>query len=238
MPASGRVTLGKLKMKSLAFRALRGWVFFQVFLALLLCLSAGTLFSWPIWAYWLLFGISTAATTIYFLKHDPGLVERRMAVGPAAEKRPTQKAIQTATSIALCALYIAAGLDIRFGWSTVPVAVVVLGDVLVAVSFFILFVVFRQNSFAAATVELQPEQRVISTGLYGYVRHPMYTDSIVLFAGTALALGSYVALIPAVLLTLLIAARLVDEERFLCANLAGYEDYRRQVRYRLIPGLW
>jgi protein-S-isoprenylcysteine O-methyltransferase Ste14 len=225
-------------MKGLARRALRGWVFFQAFLAILLCLAAGTLSWWQGWAYWLVFGCATGAVSAYFLKHDPQLVERRMAVGPTAEKRTTQKIIQAVTSVLLFALYIVAGLDQRFAWSDVPLWGVIAGNALVAISFLMLFVVFRQNSFAAATVELQPGQRVITNGLYGYVRHPMYTMSLLLFCGTALALGSYAAMAVALLLAVMIAARLVDEERFLCANLAGYEDYRRQVRYRLIPGLW
>ena len=225
-------------MKSVALRALRGWLFFQAFLAILLCLAAGTLSWWQGWAYWLVFGGATGAVSVYLLKHDPQLVERRMAVGPTAEKRPTQKVIQAITSVLLMVMYIVAGLDYRFTWSDVPLSFVVVGDALVAVSFLMLFVVFRQNSFAAATVELQPGQHVIKTGLYGYVRHPMYAVSLILFGGSALALGSYVTLLVALLLAVMIAVRLVDEERFLCANLAGYEDYRRQVRYRLIPGVW
>ena len=225
-------------MSSLGVRALRGWVFFQAFLAIVLCISAGTLSWWEAWAYWLVFGCATAAISAYLLKHDPALVKRRMAVGPAAEKRTAQKIIQAITSVLLCALYIVAGLDHRFQWSHVPMVAVIVGEVLVAFSFLILFVVFRQNSFAAATVELQPGQCVIATGLYGYVRHPMYSMSLILFAGSASALGSFAALVVALLLAVLIVARLADEERFLCANLAGYEDYRRQVHCRLIPGIW
>ncbi len=151
-------------MNSLAARALRGWLLFQLFLALLLFLPAGTIDYPQAWAYWLVFGVATAAVTIYFLRRNPALVERRMSVGPGAEKRTFHKIIQAMTGVLLCIFYITAGLDYRFHWSTVPLSAVVLGDALVLLSFIALLEVFRQNSFASATVEIQPGQQVVASG--------------------------------------------------------------------------
>ena len=135
-------------------------------------------------------------------------------------------------------MYIVSPLDCRFGWSSVPARLVLAGDALVALSFYGFFLTFRQNAFAAATVRVESEQHVISTGLYAIVRHPMYTAALALFLGTPLALGSLWGLIPAALLCAAIVLRLLDEENYLARNLPGYTDYQRQVRTRLLPGLW
>jgi protein-S-isoprenylcysteine O-methyltransferase Ste14 len=228
----------EVPMNGLAVRVMRGWFFFQVFLALILFTSAGTLDYRAGWIYWVLFGFATASISLYFLRYDPALVKRRMSVGPLAEKRPFQKIIQAATSLTLCAIYVVAGLDFRFGRSTVPPALVAGGDILLLLSYLLMFFVFRQNGFASATVEVQPEQRVIRTGLYGMVRHPMYASAVLMFGGTALALESYWALLPAAAVVGMMVARLLDEEHYLRANLAGYDEYCRQVRYRLLPSVW
>ncbi len=119
-----------------------------------------------------------------------------------------------------------------------PRSVVVLGDVLVLLSFLAMLEVFRQNRFASATVEIQPEQTVITSGPYAIVRHPMYSSSVVFFVGSALALGSYWAVLIGLVLVVLMAARLLDEERLLRGNLAGYDEYCHKVRYRLLPWIW
>jgi protein-S-isoprenylcysteine O-methyltransferase Ste14 len=135
-------------------------------------------------------------------------------------------------------LFILPGLDYRFHWSNVPLVVSVIADGFVALSFFFIFLVFKENSFASATIEVAQEQTVITSGPYRIVRHPMYAAALLLFIATALALGSWVALVCSVLLSFTLAARLIDEEKYLMVNLPGYAEYRRQVRYRLIPFIW
>ena len=135
-------------------------------------------------------------------------------------------------------MYVVAGLDHRWNWSSVPLAIVIAGNLLFVGSFIVFLFVFRQNSLASAVVEVQSGQRVVKTGLYGIVRHPMYVGAVLFFLATPLALASYWAISVGVLLIGIIVARLIDEERFLLSNLAGYEDYCRQVRYRLLPLVW
>ncbi len=193
---------------------------------------------WQGWLYWLLFGGACGLITLYFLRHDRALIERRMQAGPGAETEPRQKLILKFASVALIAMYIVSPLDYRFGWSYVPTWLVLFGDALVALSFHGFFLTFRQNAFAAATVRVESNQPVISTGLYAVVRHPMYTAALALFLGTPLALGSWWGLVPAALLLAALVWRLRDEESYLARNLPGYTDYQRRVRTRLVPGIW
>src|SRR5882724_7090035 len=203
----------------LAKRAFAGFARFQIAMALMIFLPAWSLWYWQGWLYWLLFGASCVAITLYFLRHDRALIERRMHAGPGAETEPRQKLILTFASAALIAMYIVSALDYRFGWSFVPVWLVLAGDALVVLSFHGFFLTFRDNAFAAATVRVENEQRVISSGLYAFVRHPMYTAALALLLGTPLALGSFWGLIPAALLCAAIVLRLLDEENYLARNL-------------------
>jgi len=225
-------------MDDLAKRALTGLARFQIALALMIVLPAWSLTYWQGWLYWLLFGASCVLITLYFLRHDRALIERRMQAGPAAETEPRQKLILTFASVALIATYVIAPLDHRFGWSSVPAWLALTADAVVAVSFYGFFLTFRQNAFAAATVKVESDQRVISTGLYAVVRHPMYAFAVPLFLATPLALGSWWGLVPAALLLAALVWRLLDEESYLARNLPGYTDYQQQVRTRLIPGIW
>jgi protein-S-isoprenylcysteine O-methyltransferase Ste14 len=225
-------------MDDLAKRALTGLARFQIALALMIFLPAWSPRYWQGWLYWLLFGASCVLITLYFLRHDRALIARRMQAGPAAETEPRQKLILTIASAALIAMYIVSALDYRFGWSFVSNWLVLVGNALLVLSFYGFFLTFRQNAFAAATVKVESEQRVISTGLYAVVRHPMYAFAVLLFLATPLALGSWWGLVPAALLLATLVWRLLDEEQYLARNLPGYADYQRQVRTRLIPGIW
>ncbi len=225
-------------MTSLAKRAIKGLLGFQLFVAMLLFAAAGTWQYWPGWLYWSLFGLCNAANSLYFVRYDPALVEHRMAVGPLAEPRRAQKIIQSLMSVLLCSMYIIGGLDWRFSWSRVIWPIVILGNVLLVLSYVAIFVVFRQNRYASAIVEVQAEQPVIDRGLYSLVRHPMYTASVLMFAGTGLALASYWSLLLIVPIVGLLVARILDEERCLRESLVGYDGYCQRVRYRLLPGVW
>jgi protein-S-isoprenylcysteine O-methyltransferase Ste14 len=230
--------LPSLMNDDLPKRAFAGFARFQIALALMIFLPAWSLHYWQGWLYWLLFGASCVVITLYFLRHDRALIERRMQAGPGAETEPKQKLILKFASVALIAMYIVSPVDHRFGWSYVPNWLVLVGDALVALSFYGFFLTFRQNAFAAATVRVESDQPVISTGLYAIVRHPMYAAALALLVGTPLALGSWWGLVPAALLLAALVWRLLDEESYLARNLPGYTDYQRQVRTRLVPGIW
>jgi protein-S-isoprenylcysteine O-methyltransferase Ste14 len=161
-----------------------------------------------------------------------------MRGGPTAEKQPTQKVIMLGMSIGFIALLVVPALDHRFGWSAVPLGGVVAGDLLVALGFYLIFLVYRENTFTSATIEVAESQKVISTGPYARVRHPMYASAILYLLGTPLALGSYWGLVPVVAMMPFLVWRILAEERFLARNLAGYTDYQKRIRHRLVPFVW
>jgi protein-S-isoprenylcysteine O-methyltransferase Ste14 len=181
---------------------------------------------------------ASALTTLYLLRRDPALLERRMRGGPTAEGRPAQRLIMLATSLGFIALLVVSALDDRFGWSAVPLGVVVAGEVLVAIGFGLIVRVYRENTFSSATIEVAQNQTVISTGPYAIVRHPMYASGSLYLFGTPLALGSYWGLVPIAAMIPFLIWRLLDEERLLAEDLAGYTDYEKRVRYRLVPFVW
>jgi protein-S-isoprenylcysteine O-methyltransferase Ste14 len=207
-------------------------------MGLLLFVPAGTVHYGQAWVYLSIFTGASVLTTLYLMRTDPALLERRMRGGPTAEKRPAQKFIMLCTSIGFMALLIVPALDHRFGWSTVPLGEVVAGDVLVAVGFYLICFVYRENTFTSATIEVAENQKVISTGPYAIVRHPMYASASLYLLGTPLALGSYWGLVPIAAMIPFLIWRLFDEERFLARNLPGYAEYETRVRHRLVPFVW
>jgi protein-S-isoprenylcysteine O-methyltransferase Ste14 len=176
--------------------------------------------------------------TLYLMKKDPKLLERRVYAGPTAEKETSQKIIQSITSVGFIAMLVVPALDHRFHWSEVPLYATVAGDVLLSIGFLIVFLVYKENTFASATIELAPEQKVISTGLYALVRHPMYVGGFFWFIGMPLSLGSWWGLFVFLLIMPALIWRIFDEEKFLAKNLPGYSEYQNKVRYRLVPFVW
>jgi protein-S-isoprenylcysteine O-methyltransferase Ste14 len=225
-------------MSDLTKRAVIGLVQFIVGLGLLLFVPAWALDYWQAWVYLLLFAVSATLTTAYLRKTDPRLLERRLTVGSRAETQKSQKRIQVYAALAFVGTVALPSIDHRFAWSAAPLPVVLAGDILLVLGFFVIFLVFRENSFAAAIIEVVSDQKVISTGPYAVVRHPMYAGALVMFVGTPLALGSWWGLLMLVPFALTIVWRLLDEERFLAARLPGYNAYCRKVRWRLVPLLW
>src|SRR5436305_1471506 len=225
-------------MDDLTKRALLGLAKFQLLLALVIFLPVWSLRYWQGWLYWVIFGLACLALGLYFARHDPALVARRMQAGPKAEKEPRQKLILTCASVTLVAVYVVSGLDHRFRWSSVPSMLVLIADLLVILGAYGFYVTFRENSYAASTVTVETGQPVISSGPYAAVRHPMYTAAIILYVATPLALASWWGLAPAALLVATIVWRLTGEEAYLAHNLAGYADYRQRVCARLVPGVW
>lgn len=225
-------------MKDLVIPTLRTFLIGVVILGLLLFLPAWTLNYWQAWVFIVVFMVSTNAIGIYLSLKDPALLERRKKVGPASEQRMSQKIIMSVTVVALIALFVFCALDYRFGWSPVPWYVSLLGDVLVALGLLINLVVFRENSYGGASIETVADQKVISTGLYGFIRHPMYMGVLVMMIGVPLALGSWWGLVILALIIPVLIWRILDEERMLRNDLPGYSDYTHKVRYRLVPYLW
>lgn len=208
-----------------------------VLIGIVLFLSAGTISYWQAWVY---LTVSTASTIplMLYIMTDPALLENRTKAGPTAEQRPIQKIIVASIAIPYIAAFIVPGLDHRFGWSGMPSWLSVVGNVLVVVAMWMVYRVFKENSYGSATVEIAQDQKVISTGPYAIVRNPMYSSAVVYFIGLSLALGSYWGLIPAVLVILGFVWRLFDEEKFLAETLPGYTDYCARVRWHLIPGVF
>jgi protein-S-isoprenylcysteine O-methyltransferase Ste14 len=206
-------------------------------IALALFLSAGTIDYWQAWVYFVV-GILTSVPLVLYIAKDPILLESRSKIGPTVEQRPFQKFIVWCLMIPVITMFILPGLDHRFGWSSVPLWLSIFGDILILFSMWMVYRVFRANSFGSATVEVIKEQKVISTGPYAIVRNPMYTGASMYFIGMALALGSFWALIPAVLIMLGFVVRLFDEEKLLARDLVGYTEYQKKVTYHLVPFVW
>jgi len=225
-------------MDNLIVRTFLGFAFLMVVLAIALFVPAGSLSFWQAWLYLADFALCTILITAYLIKNDRELLAGRVQAGPVAETQRNQQIIQSLASLFFIALIIVPGLDFRYGWSNVPPVLSLIADVFVAVGFYAVFLVFRENSYTRGTIEVSAGQKVISTGPYSLVRHPMYAGASVLLIFTGVALGSWVAVPFAIPLILVVAVRSLDEERFLAANLSGYSDYLKKVRYRLVPFVW
>jgi protein-S-isoprenylcysteine O-methyltransferase Ste14 len=220
---------------------LRAWLSLAILAAImsaLLFVTAGTIRYWQGWVYLLLFFGLSSIITADLLRHDPALLERRMKGGPTAEQRPVQRFIMLMASLGFIGLLVVPALDYRFGWSDVPLPLILAGDALFAVGFGLIGRVYRENTYTSATIEVAEGQQVISTGPYAVVRHPMYASAMLYVIGTPLALGSCWGLLAFVFMLPFLLWRLVDEERLLARELPGYTDYQRKVRYRLVPFVW
>lgn len=223
---------------NLALRTLATTVVGLIVLGALLFVPAGTLAYGPGWAFIVVFTLLTNGIGVYLALKDPELLERRMRGGPTAETRSVQRVLIAVIAVAVLATPVVAALDWRLGWSRAPVAVIVLGDVLVALGLALTFVVLLQNRYAASAIRIMAGQTLVSTGLYGVVRHPMYLGALILVIGEPLALGSYWGLLVLLVVVPALALRIADEEDMLANELPGYRDYRHAVRYRLVPGIW
>jgi len=209
-----------------------------LFFGVLLFWPAGTFEYWQAWVFIAVFLVATMGPTIHLAIDLPDAFQRRLRSGPLAETRLAQKLINLGIMASVIAVSVVSALDHRFGWSSVPTALVVVGDVLVAVGIGMAYVVIIQNNYAAATITVETGQVVVSTGLYGIVRHPMYVGALIMTFGTPLALGSYWGLLVVVAGVLVFVARILDEEKAMRQDLVGYPEYMKKIHYRLVPGLW
>jgi protein-S-isoprenylcysteine O-methyltransferase Ste14 len=225
-------------MKDLHRKALSGIL--RTFLVLLaaIFIAAGTLRYWQGWTCLAAFFVPACGISVYVAKRDPALLERRLKAGPKAEKEKGQKVVQVIASICFFTSFVISPLDHRFGWSSVPAFVSIAGDLMMLIGFAITFLVFKENTYTSGIIEVAENQTVVSTGPYAVVRHPMYSGALIMLFGIPLALGSWWGMLLNVPLTVAIAWRLQDEEKFLLANLTGYAQYMATVKYRLAPRVW
>jgi protein-S-isoprenylcysteine O-methyltransferase Ste14 len=222
-------------MKSLYTKALLSLVALAVSIGLLLFVLAGTTQYWQAWVYLGIFTGASLLTTLYLMKKDPALLKRRMSGGPIAERVPAQKVIMLLASVGFIGLLMVPALDHRLGWSMVPLPVVTAGDALVLIGFYLIFLVYRENTFTSATIEVAEDQKVISTGPYALVRHPMYASAFLYLVGTPLALGSYWGLLALLFMLSFLIWRLFDERNFLQKICRGTRNTRNRSSIGLCP---
>jgi len=221
--------------RSLIIKLLTRFSLVPLFIGLFTLLPAGTFNYWQVYLYFSILVVPMIFVLFYFLKRDPKFLERRTK---GTEKVKEQKLIQLINLPVFIAAFIIPGLDRRFGWSDVPFGVIIITDIVILLGYMIIFRVFRENSYASRIIEIDKEQKVISTGLYSIVRHPMYLGVLIMYLPTPLALGSYWGLIPMALLPATLVFRILNEEKILSEKLNGYNDYCRKTKYRLIPYIW
>lgn len=223
-------------LKSLKRMVISRVFFVYLILGLIFFLPAGTLRYWEGWVYMVTIAVPMIFFGVYMFKHDPKFLERRMRI---KEKRKEQKLIVKLGILPFLLAFIVPGFDRRFGWSDIPLSVTIIGIALVLLGYLMTLYVFLTNSFASRIVEVEKEQKVITTGPYKLIRHPMYFSLIIFYGATPLALGSYWALLPALLSIIpVLIFRIIDEEKELLNSLEGYREYTQKIKYRLIPGIW
>lgn len=204
----------------------------MVIMWIILFIPAGTTKFWEAWIFWLGFTIITFFIAVYFTKKNPEFLSRRAKV----KERTNNK-----TPIYFKVYYIGfilPGIDFRFHWSNEPVWLVIISNIIVFAAYIFIFYVFRENSYASTVIQVENEQQVISSGPYSIVRHPMYLGMIIMSLFMPLALGSYFALIPMLLIIPITIFRIKSEEKVLLRELKGYRDYCLKIHYRLIPLIW
>ncbi len=233
--SSKKSELSPQEMKALISKIIKRFSLLPVVLGLLVLAPAGTFDFWQFYVYTGILIIPMTSVLFYFLKKYPMFLERRTR---AEEKEKAQKIIQIVFSTVFLFGFIVPGLDKRFGWSEIPVYMVLMADIVILLGYLLIFFVFRQNSYASRVVEVDKSHKVISTGLYSIVRHPMYLGVLIMYLPTPLALGSWWGLITMAGIPLALVLRILNEEKVLCRDLPGYTEYCKKTKYRLIPFVW
>jgi protein-S-isoprenylcysteine O-methyltransferase Ste14 len=203
-----------------------------------LFVSAGTVQFWQAWDFVALFFCCSSLLTIYLMRHDRELLRHRVSIGPLAEGQPMQRLIMSVGSLEFFLVLVVSALDHRLAWSAKSTAAALSGNILMMVGFYVVFLVYRQNHFSSATVEIVEGQRVVSRGMYALVRHPMYLGTLLMLFGTPLLLGSYWGLLALPPMVASLIWRIRGEEELLAEGLPGYPAYLREVRFRLVPGIY
>ena len=219
----------------LAVQVISRFLVFPFVLGAIILIPAGTFDYWQVYVYLAVTGSLALGFVVYFLKTDRALVERRMRT---REKESTQKAVVFLMALLMLVGYILPGLDHRFGWSQVSPVISIIAVILVGGGYSFISFVMKTNSYASRIVEVEDDQKLIDTGPYSFVRHPMYSGVIVMYLATPVALGSWWGLLPFILLPFLIVPRIFNEEKVLNESLPGYTEYCQRVRWRLLPLVW
>jgi len=222
-------------MNPLLTRVILGLAFLPVVIWLLILLPAGTNNFWQVYLYFSLLLILVLLGFVYFIQHDPALIERRLNI---REKESKQKWLVLVMGISVITIYMISGFDKRFNWSDIPVWLVLLADLISLCGYMLILLVFKENSFAGRIIKVETDQLVAATGPYAHVRHPMYSGAILMYVTTPIALGSWWGLLPVIIISIALMVRSIMEEEVLQRDLVGYSDYSQQVKWRLIPAIW
>jgi len=196
---------------------------------------AGTLDYWQAWVYMATLLVPMLFVVLYFWKKDPAFLERRLKT---KEKETKQDIIIKVGTTVFTIAFLIPGFDHRFGWSDVSVEIVLAADAIVFLGYLLIFLVFKENAYAGRTVQVEKEQKVVTTGPYSVIRHPMYLGSLLLYLATPVALGSYVAVPLFSLFVPVMILRILNEEEVLRRDLSGYTEYCNKTKYRLVPFIW
>jgi len=202
---------------------------------LLLFLPAGSFNYWQAWLFMGVLFIPFIFVVLYLIRNNPDLIERRLRF---KEKEAGEKTIIKLSQVVFFIGILVPGFDYRFGWSHVPFWLVIAADIVIFLGYMLIFLTFKENSYASRIVEVEKKQKICTTGPYAIIRHPMYAGIIPMYISVPLALGSYYALIFFVPTIGVVFYRIFDEEKILSKNLKGYREYMKKVKYRLIPGIW
>lgn len=225
-------------MGKLIIQTLVTFLIGAIALGILLFLPAGTLHYWQAWVFIIVFMALVSGIGLYLAVKNPALLERRKRFGPTKEQSAVQKVVISIGVLSLLGVFLFSALSHRFLWSPVPTYLSIAGDVLVALGLVINIVVFKENSYGGAAIETVEGQRVISTGPYAFVRHPMYAGVLIMVIGIPLALDAWWSLVIIAVSLPAFIWRILDEEKFLGKDLPGYSEYTQTVRYRLVPYIW
>jgi len=235
MSAQSKGTSSDSDQKSFRRMVITRFTGLFIILGSMFFLPAWTFKYWQAWVYMLILVVPMFFIVRYLYKNDPELLKRRLRM---KERQKTQRLIQIVMGPFFLLAFIIPGFDYRWHWSTVPLIVVIISEVLVLLSYLFIGLVFKTNSYASRIVEVEKDQKVITTGPYAIVRHPMYLGVLIMYVFSPLALGSYWALIPMSLIVPILFVRIKEEENELLQNLPGYKEYLAKTRYRLLPGVW
>ncbi len=235
MSAQAKGTPSDLNPKSFRRTVITRFAGLFIILGLMFFLPAWTFAYWQAWVYLLILSVPMIFLVRYLYKHDPELLERRMRM---REKQKTQKLIVALSWPFFLLAFIIPGFDHRFDWSIVPMIIIIVSDAFVLSGYLFVALVFKANSYASRIIEVEKGQKVITTGPYAIVRHPMYLGVLIFYIFSPLALGSYWAVIPSLLIVPVLVVRIKGEERELVENLEGYKEYLMKTKYRLVPGIW
>ncbi len=222
-------------MKSLLTRILIRLSMLPLVIGLLMLRPAGTFDFWQVYAYFGILLVPMFFALIYFLRNAPEVLERRMKT---SEKEATQQRVVAILIISVLAIFMIPSFDKRFGWSEIPVWLVLVGDTMMLLGYLFMIYVMKVNSFAARTIEVEQNQRVIDSGPYALVRHPMYAGFLLMYVATPIALGSWWAFLAVAVVPIALIFRIINEEMVLHRDLDGYGEYTLRIRWRLVPGIW